>query len=135
MFFSMFFSMFLFDVFCENHSDHRFHSQPDKGKKSKPFWMRFRSSGNASSNGNANSSFMQKSSASTREAVSAWGVSEVTTWLESMQMGEYVETFSRNDIRGKELLTLTRRDLKELGITKVGHVKRIQQACKDLNTN
>lgn len=71
--------------------------------------------------------------ASTRETVSNWGVAEVVTWLETMQLGEYVETFTRNDVRGKELLTLTRRDLKELGITKVGHVKRILQACKDLN--
>lgn len=70
---------------------------------------------------------------STRETVSNWGVSEVNTWLEAMQLGEYVETFTRNDVRGKELLTLTRRDLKELGIVKVGHVKRILQACKDLN--
>lgn len=51
-----------------------------------------------------------------------------------MQLGEYVDTFTRNDVRGKELLTLTRRDLKELGIVKVGHVKRILQACKDLNS-
>lgn len=71
--------------------------------------------------------------ASTRETVSNWGVAEVNTWLETMQLGEYVETFTRNDVRGKELLTLSRRDLKELGIVKVGHVKRILQACKDLN--
>lgn len=73
--------------------------------------------------------------ASTRETVSNWGVAEVVTWLETMQLGEYVETFTRNDIRGKELLTLSRRDLKELGIAKVGHVKRILQACKDLNAS
>lgn len=76
----------------------------------------------------------QKSTASTRETVANWGVQEVNTWLDTMQLGEYVETFTRNDVRGKELLTLTRRDLKELGIVKVGHVKRILQACKDLNS-
>lgn len=100
--------------------------QADTRKKSKPFWMRFRSSTINIPNISA--------VASTRETVSNWGVAEVVTWLETMQLGEYVETFTRNDVRGKELLTLTRRDLKELGIVKVGHVKRILQACKDLNS-
>lgn len=74
------------------------------------------------------------STASTKDTVSNWGVAEVVTWLETMQLGEYVDTFTRNDVRGKELLTLSRRDLKELGIVKVGHVKRILQASKDLNS-
>lgn len=52
-----------------------------------------------------------------------------------MQLSEYVDSFLRNDIRGKELLTLGRRDLKDLGVTKVGHVKRILQAIKDMNEN
>lgn len=95
--------------------------------------MRFRS--NTAGNMETINSVAQKSTASTRETVGNWGVSEVTTWLETMQLGEYVETFTRNDVRGKELLTLTRRDLKELGIIKVGHVKRILQACKDLNSS
>ncbi|XP_026681175.1 LOW QUALITY PROTEIN: diacylglycerol kinase eta-like [Diaphorina citri] len=61
-----------------------------------------------------------------------WGVAEVSTWLESISLGEYVETFGRHDIRGSELLTLTRRDLKDLGISKVGHVKRLLSAVKQL---
>lgn len=95
--------------------------------------MRFRSS-SASHSQNTINSVAQKSTASTRDTVANWGLTEVITWLETMQLGEYVETFTRNDVRGKELLTLTRRDLKELGIVKVGHVKRILQACKDLNS-
>lgn len=95
--------------------------------------MRFRSSA-AGNNQNTISTVAQKSTASTRETVANWGITEVVTWLKTMQLGEYVETFTRNDVRGKELLTLTRRDLKELGIVKVGHVKRILQACKDLNS-
>lgn len=95
--------------------------------------MRFRSSGTGNSQSTINT-VAHKSTASTREAVANWGLAEVITWLETMQLGEYVDTFTRNDVRGKELLTLTRRDLKELGIVKVGHVKRILQACKDLNS-
>lgn len=93
--------------------------------------MRFRSSGHTTASTSGNN----MSSASTKETVSNWGVAEVVTWLETMQLGEYVDTFTRNDVRGKELLTLSRRDLKELGIVKVGHVKRILQASKDLNSS
>lgn len=80
------------------------------------------------------STTISKSSTSTnsREAVCSWGTSEVVTWLEAMQLGEYVDSFVKNDIRGKELLVLGRRDLKDLGVVKVGHVKRILQAIKDL---
>lgn len=71
----------------------------------------------------------------TREAVSNWSVNEVVTWLETMQLAEYVDSFLKNDIRGKELLTLGRRDLKDLDVVKVGHMKRILQAIKDMNKN
>jgi diacylglycerol kinase (ATP) len=102
----------------------------DYRKKSKPFWMRFRNREQqpSSSNNRTNRS-------SSREAVSNWGVNEVITWLEAMQLSEYIDSFIKNDIRGKELLTLARRDLKELGVTKVGHVKRILQAIKDLHAS
>lgn len=66
-----------------------------------------------------------------REAAS-WGVPEVSAWLEALQLGEYVESFAKNDIRGRELVALARRDLKDLGVTKVGHIKRILQAIREL---
>lgn len=65
-------------------------------------------------------------------AVKLWGTSEVETWLNSLQLGEHVDTFASHDITGRELLSLARRDLRDLGVTKVGHVKRILQAIKDL---
>ncbi|KAG4078409.1 hypothetical protein HA402_013120 [Bradysia odoriphaga] len=99
--------------------------EPDSRKKSKPFWLRFR--------GNSTAAVSKcQSTTNSREAVCSWGTSEVVTWLEAMQLGEYVDSFVKNDIRGKELLVLGRRDLKDLGVTKVGHVKRILQAIKDL---
>eukprot|EP00058_Branchiostoma_floridae_P018009 XP_002603498.1 hypothetical protein BRAFLDRAFT_220050 [Branchiostoma floridae] len=61
-----------------------------------------------------------------------WGPEEVGGWLESLALGEYRDSFMKNDIRGAELLALERRDLKDLGVRKVGHVKRILQAVKDL---
>lgn len=106
------------------------HTNDDHRKKSKPFWMRFRNREQQS-----NSSGARSARSSSREAVSNWGVNEVITWLEAMQLSEYIDSFIKNDIRGKELLTLARRDLKELGVTKVGHVKRILQAIKDLHAS
>jgi len=87
------------------------------------FWLKFRRfAGNSGGAGHP-----------ARDQVTTWGVQEVCTWLENLQLGEYAEKFVSHDIRGRELLTLARRDLKELGITKVGHVKRILQAIHDLN--
>ncbi|XP_037923705.1 diacylglycerol kinase eta [Hermetia illucens] len=101
--------------------------EPDTRKKTRPFWARLRSGSTA-----PGTAACKLPSTNSRDAVSNWGVNEVVTWLETMQLSEYVETFVANDIRGKELLTLGRRDLKELGVVKVGHVKRILQAIKDL---
>ncbi|XP_050453538.1 diacylglycerol kinase eta isoform X5 [Cataglyphis hispanica] len=87
------------------------------------FWLKFRRfAGNSGAVGHP-----------ARDQVTTWDVQEVCTWLENLQLGEYADRFVSHDIRGRELLTLARRDLKELGITKVGHVKRILQAINDLN--
>ncbi|XP_008326083.2 diacylglycerol kinase eta isoform X3 [Cynoglossus semilaevis] len=66
------------------------------------------------------------------QSVERWGTEEVGIWLEQLSLGEYRDTFIRHDIRGSELLHLERRDLKDLGISKVGHMKRILQGTKDL---
>lgn len=46
--------------------------------------------------------------------ISYWGVEEVGNWLESLGLSEYKENFESHDIRGNELLNLTRGDLKVL---------------------
>ncbi|XP_075865532.1 diacylglycerol kinase eta isoform X2 [Microcebus murinus] len=66
------------------------------------------------------------------QPVQKWGTEEVAAWLDLLNLGEYKDTFIRHDIRGAELLHLERRDLKDLGIPKVGHVKRILQGIKEL---
>ncbi|XP_043748253.1 diacylglycerol kinase eta isoform X6 [Cervus elaphus] len=66
------------------------------------------------------------------QPVQKWGTEEVAAWLDLLNLGEYREIFIRHDIRGAELLHLERRDLKDLGIPKVGHVKRILQGIKEL---
>ncbi|XP_053969268.1 diacylglycerol kinase eta-like isoform X1 [Anastrepha ludens] len=101
----------------------------DGRRKSRPFWVRLRSGSTVGQ------TQLRPQLTNTREAVSNWSVNEVVTWLETMQLSEYVDSFLKNDIRGKELLTLGRRDLKDLGVVKVGHVKRILQAIKDMSEN
>nr|XP_056717710.1 diacylglycerol kinase eta [Euleptes europaea] len=69
------------------------------------------------------------------QPVQKWGTDEVAAWLDLLSLGEYKETFISHDVRGSELLHLERRDLKDLGITKVGHMKRILQGIKELGRN
>ncbi|XP_075419138.1 diacylglycerol kinase eta isoform X2 [Tenrec ecaudatus] len=66
------------------------------------------------------------------QPVQKWGTEEVAAWLDLLHLGEYKELFIRHDIRGAELLHLERQDLKDLGIPKVGHMKRILQGIKEL---
>ncbi|XP_074120399.1 diacylglycerol kinase delta isoform X2 [Sminthopsis crassicaudata] len=62
-----------------------------------------------------------------------WGTEEVAAWLEHLSLCEYKEIFIGHDIRGPELLQLERRDLKDLGVTKVGHMKRILHGIRELS--
>jgi diacylglycerol kinase (ATP) len=61
-----------------------------------------------------------------------WGPDEVGLWLESLNLAEYKAAFIKHDIRGTEIRNLERRDLRELGIVKVGHLKRILNASKEI---
>lgn len=61
-----------------------------------------------------------------------WTVDEVCAWLSSIGMSEYGSTFRKNDIQGSELMHLERSDIMDVGITKIGHVKRLQSAITDL---
>ncbi|KAM6300282.1 diacylglycerol kinase kappa [Aegotheles albertisi] len=76
---------------------------------------------------------VQKQKANSSLPADKWGSEEVAAWLEALGLGEYRDIFVRHDIQGSELILLERRDLKDLGITKVGHMKRILQAIKELS--
>uniref|UniRef100_A0A3Q2P667 SAM domain-containing protein n=1 Tax=Fundulus heteroclitus TaxID=8078 RepID=A0A3Q2P667_FUNHE len=64
--------------------------------------------------------------------VHQWGTEEVGAWLDFLCLSEYKDIFTGHDVRGAELIHLERRDLKDLGVTKVGHIKRILQGIKEL---
>lgn len=64
--------------------------------------------------------------------VHSWTSEDVGQWLENLSLSEYKDSFIRNEIRGMELLHLDKTDIQDLGVTKVGHLKRIQQGIKEL---
>ena len=54
----------------------------------------------------------------------------VRNWLESLGLDEYVETFADNAIDESVLGDLTDQDLKELGVAKLGHRKKLLKAIR-----
>lgn len=58
--------------------------------------------------------------------VTTWSVEDVSLWLNSLGLSQYASQFKANDIRGHELIHLERTDMKDLGMHKIGHVKRLQ---------
>ena len=54
----------------------------------------------------------------------------VSEWLEKLGLGQYASIFTDNDIDTHLLAQLTEADLKELGISSLGHRKTILSAIK-----
>uniref|UniRef100_A0A158P7Y3 SAM domain-containing protein n=1 Tax=Angiostrongylus cantonensis TaxID=6313 RepID=A0A158P7Y3_ANGCA len=64
--------------------------------------------------------------------VTSWSIKEVSAWLNSLGLPQYSSQFEANDIRGHELIHLEWTDMKDLGVHKVGHAKRLQCAIAEL---
>ncbi|KAK6750545.1 hypothetical protein RB195_002488 [Necator americanus] len=64
--------------------------------------------------------------------VTTWSVEDVSLWLNSLGLSQYASQFKANDIRGHELIHLERMDMKDLGVHKIGHAKRLQSAIAEL---
>ncbi|KAH3804851.1 hypothetical protein DPMN_133143 [Dreissena polymorpha] len=64
--------------------------------------------------------------------VNTWTAEDVGQWLDNMSLSEYRDSFIRHEIRGQELLSLDKTDIQDLGVHKVGHLKRIQHGIKEL---
>ena len=58
---------------------------------------------------------------------------EVGHWLEGLGLGEYAETFAENAVTFDLLTKLTEQDLRELGVAKLGHRKRLLEAIAVLS--
>lgn len=80
----------------------------------------------------AASATAKKKSSCLVEVVLQWSPQEVSQWLESIGLPMYCHAFLEHEIGGNELLTLERRDFKDVGVSKVGHIKRLQHGIKDI---
>lgn len=61
-----------------------------------------------------------------------WNKYDVGDWLESVGLGEHRPRFLEHEIEGAHLPALTKDDLAELGVTRVGHRMNIERALKQL---
>ena len=59
------------------------------------------------------------------QVVTKWGPDEVSQWLESVGLPMYCHAFKEHEISGTELLSLERRDFKDVGVTKVSVRTRV----------
>ena len=57
---------------------------------------------------------------------------QVTAWLENLGLGQYAQRFAENDITFAILFDLTDQDLKELGVSSLGHRRRLLRAIAEL---
>ena len=58
---------------------------------------------------------------------------DIAAWLQELGLERYVRALRENDVDAEILRTLTVDDLKELGVTSLGHRKRLLQAIAELN--
>ena len=66
--------------------------------------------------------FLQlKQNLKARSSVTTWSSVDVCDWLAEHGYEQYMSSFQENEIEGSHLTTLTRDDLTELGIIKLGH--------------
>jgi class 3 adenylate cyclase len=59
---------------------------------------------------------------------------EIAGWLEKLGLGQYAPRFCENDINFAILSDLTDQDLKELGVSSLGHRRQLLRAIAELNT-
>jgi class 3 adenylate cyclase len=56
---------------------------------------------------------------------------DIRSWLESIGLGEYAEVFEFHAVEPCFVSELTTEDLREIGVTKVGHRRRILLAANN----
>ena len=58
---------------------------------------------------------------------------QIADWLEKLGLGQYAPRFAENDINFAILCDLTDQDLKELGVSSLGHRRQLLRAIAELN--
>ena len=59
---------------------------------------------------------------------------QVADWLEKLDLGQYAQRFAENDISFTLLPDLTDQDLKELGVSSLGHRRQLLRAITELKS-
>ncbi len=57
---------------------------------------------------------------------------QIADWLENLGLGQYAQRFAENDINFSILSDLTDQDLKELGVSSLGHRRQLLRAIAEL---
>jgi hypothetical protein len=60
---------------------------------------------------------------------------DIVVWLRTLGLGQYETAFRENEISEKVLPSLTAEDLKELGVTALGHRRILLDAIAALRSN
>ena len=59
---------------------------------------------------------------------------QIADWLQKLGLGQYAPRFAENDINFAILSDLTDQDLKELGVSSLGHRRQLLRAIAELNS-
>lgn len=62
-----------------------------------------------------------------------WEIEDVSQWLKDIGLGEHVESFAENEIVGEHLIDLSKDELKELGVKKIGHQKTFNSKLSQIS--
>jgi SAM domain (Sterile alpha motif) len=65
----------------------------------------------------------------------ARGVMDIANWLRTLNFGQYEAAFRENSVTVDLLPSLTPDDLKDLGVTAVGHRRRLLDAIAALRAD
>lgn len=74
-----------------------------------------------------------KALAASAASCQSWSEAEVGAWLGELGLGEHRAAFEEHRIDGYALLRLERSDMREMGLSKIGDLKRLQGGIADLN--
>src|SRR6516225_4228420 len=59
---------------------------------------------------------------------------QIADWLQNIGLGQYAQRFAENDITFAILPHLTDQDLKELGVTSLGHRRQLLLAIAEISS-
>ena len=85
---------------------------------------------------NVEKQFLQlKQTLKAHSSVTTWSCVDVCDWLRDNGWGQYAINFQENEIEGEHLATLTKDDLAELGVTKIGHKLSIMKLIEQVKSH